>query len=88
MMDFPLQIALNKAIQSEEWDSGIGNIYRVLSNDFQYSDPYNLVVFAGNHDMIRIYSELDENMDLYKMAMTFISTLRAFHKFITGQRLQ
>ena len=88
MMDFPLQSALNKAIQSEErWDSGIGNIYRVLSNDFQYGDPYNLVVFAGNHDMIRIYSELNENMDLYKMAMTFISTVRGIPQIYYGTEI-
>ena len=88
MMDFPLQSALNKAIQSEErWDSGIRNIYRVLSNDFQYGDPYNLVVFAGNHDMIRIYSELNENMDLYKMAMTFISTVRGIPQIYYGTEI-
>ena len=88
MMDFPLQSALNKAIQSEErWDSGIGNIYRVLSNDFQYGDPYNLVVFAGNHDMKRIYSELNENMDLYKMAMTFISTVRGIPQIYYGTEI-
>jgi len=88
MMDFPLQSALNKAIQSEErWDSDIGNIYRVLSNDFQYGDPYNLVVFAGNHDMKRIYSELNENMDLYKMAMTFISTVRGIPQIYYGTEI-
>ena len=88
MMDFPLQSALNKAIQSEErWNSGVGNIYRVLSNDFQYGDPYNLVVFAGNHDMIRIYSELNENMDLYKMAMTFISTVRGIPQIYYGTEI-
>ena len=88
MMDFPLQSALNKAIQSEErWDTGIRNIYRVLSNDFQYGDPYNLVVFAGNHDMIRIYSELNENMDLYKMAMTFISTVRGIPQIYYGTEI-
>ena len=79
---------MNKAIQSEErWDSGIRNIYRVLSNDFQYGDPYNLVVFAGNHDMIRIYSELNENMDLYKMAMTFISTVRGIPQIYYGTEI-
>ena len=88
MMDFPLQDALNKAIQSEEeWATGIGNVYRVLSNDFQYGDPYNLVVFAGNHDMKRIYSELNEKMDLYKMAMTFISTVRGIPQIYYGTEI-
>ncbi len=57
-MDFPLQEALVKGLLSKEsWNSGIGDIYRVIANDYVYGNPYNLVVFAGNHDI----NELDEN---------------------------
>ena len=67
MMDFPLQSALVRSLKNKDsWDSGIGDVYRVIANDFVYGNPYNLVVFAGNHDMQRIYSQLDHNFDLYK----------------------
>ena len=88
MMDFPLQEALvNGLLDKESWNSGIGDIYRVLSNDFQYGNPYNLVVFAGNHDMKRIYSQLNEDMDLYKMAMSFILTVRGIPQIYYGTEI-
>ena len=88
MMDFPLQEALvNGLLGSEDWNSGIVDIYRVISNDFQYGDPHNLVVFAGNHDMKRIYSQLNEQMDLYKMAMTIIITVRGIPQIYYGTEI-
>jgi len=88
MMDFPLQEALvNGLLGNEDWNSGIVDIYRVISNDFQYGDPHNLVVFAGNHDMKRIYSQLNEQMDLYKMAMTFINTVRGIPQIYYGTEI-
>ena len=57
MMDFPLNSVLSKSLlEKEAWNSGLIKIYDVISNDFLYGDPYNLVVFAGNHDMERIYN--------------------------------
>ena len=88
MMDFPLQEALvNGLLGNEDWNSGIVDIYRVISNDFQYGDPHNLVVFAGNHDMKRIYSQLNEQMDLYKMAMTIIITVRGIPQIYYGTEI-
>jgi glycosidase len=88
MMDFPLQEALvNGLLGNEDWNSGIVDIFRVISNDFQYGDPYNLVVFAGNHDMKRIYSQLNEQMDLYKMAMTIINTVRGIPQIYYGTEI-
>ena len=88
MMDFPLQEALvNGLLGNENWNSGVIDIFRVISNDFQYGDPYNLVVFAGNHDMKRIYSQLNEQMDLYKMAMTIINTVRGIPQIYYGTEI-
>ena len=58
VFDFPLQDGLRKALMSER--GGWLNIYDVLAQDFQYPDPKNLVVFADNHDMSRIFTQLDE----------------------------
>ena len=66
MMDFPFQNALINALKGKEsWNSGIEDIYRVIATDFLYGNPYNLVVFGDNHDMQRIYSQLNHDIDLY-----------------------
>ena len=88
MMDFPLQSALVRSLEGKEsWNSGIGDVYRVIANDYVYGDPYNLVVFAGNHDMQRIYSQLNNNIDLYKMAMSFILTTRGIPQIYYGTEI-
>ena len=88
MMDFPLQSALVRSLKNKDsWDSGIGDVYRVIANDFVYGNPYNLVVFAGNHDMQRIYSQLDHNFDLYEMAMSFLLTTRGIPQIYYGTEI-
>ena len=88
MMDFPLQSAIVEGLLGgNTWDSGIGNIFRVLANDFQYGDPYNLVVFIGNHDMKRTFSLLNERMDLFKMAMSIICTIRGIPQIYYGTEI-
>ena len=88
MKDFPLQKALYDGLTSDDrWNTGIGDIYRVLANDFQYGDPYNLVIFSDNHDMQRIFSQLNEDMDLYKMAMSFILTTRGIPQIYYGTEI-
>ena len=88
MKDFPLQKSLITGLLSKDsWDTGIGNIYRTLANDFQYGNPYNLVIFAGNHDMQRIFSQLDERLDLLKMALSFIATTRGIPQIYAGTEI-
>ena len=88
MMDFPLQQALVDALLSEEsWNSGLVNIYKVLASDYVYGNPNGLVVFAGNHDIKRIYSQLNNDMKLLKMAMAFILTTRGIPQIYYGTEL-
>ena len=88
MKDFPLQKSLITGLLSKDsWDSGIGNIYRTLANDFQYGNPYNLVIFADNHDMQRTFSLLNERLDLYKMALSFIATTRGIPQVYAGTEI-
>ncbi len=88
LMDFPLQNAVVQGLKSEEsWSSGLTKIYEMLANDFLYADPYNLVVFADNHDMDRIYTQLDEQYDLYKMAMVYFLTTRGIPQVYYGTEI-
>ncbi|MCW8108538.1 glycoside hydrolase family 13 protein [Alteromonas ponticola] len=88
VMDFPLQSKLVSALSSDEtWASGLRELYEVLASDFVYGDPGNLVVFADNHDMSRIYTQLNEDKSLWDMAVTFILTTRGIPQLFYGTEI-
>lgn len=88
VMDFPLQDAIHRGLkQSETWATGLRSIYETLASDFVYGDPYNLVVFADNHDMSRIFTQMDENLDAWNMAMTLVLTTRGIPQVFYGTEI-
>lgn len=75
LMDFPLNEALIKALTTpDSLSSGWSTLYQALASDVVYPDPGNLVLFEGNHDLPRLFSLLDKDIDLYKMALTYVLT--------------
>jgi glycosidase len=86
MLDFPIQIALHEVLTAEEprWGSVWTPVYEMLGNDFLYPDPGNLVIFPDNHDMSRIYTQVDEDYDLYKMAIVYYLTMRGIPAIYYG----
>jgi len=88
MMDFPLYYALQEGLMGEEGDrTGLNVIYESLANDFQYPAPENLVIFEGNHDTNRIFSELAQDDGLYRMAMVCLATMRGIPQFTYGTEI-
>ncbi len=88
MMDFPLHIALRDAVlQPEGWDTGWVLLYEALANDFQYPDPGRLVVFAENHDTPRLLAHLKGDIDLWKLAMAHVATVRGTPQFFYGSEV-
>ena len=88
LMDFPLQDAAIRAFAEEESrTTGLIRIYRALADDSVYADPYNLVVFPGNHDMSRIFTQLGGRADLYKMAIAFFLTTRGIPQLFYGDEI-
>lgn len=88
VMDFPVNIALPQALlKPETHNTGWGQVYEALSNDFLYPDPYNLVIFPDNHDMSRIYTQLGENYDLYRLALVFNLTTRGIPQIYYGTEI-
>ncbi len=88
LLDFPIQNALKEALTIEEgWNQGMINLYDMLSNDFQYADPSRHVIFPDNHDMSRIFTQLNEDIDLFKMAMIYFSTMRGTPQFYYGTEI-
>ncbi len=88
MMDFPIHETLRQVLTEEEtWDKGFVRLYEMLANDFIYPDPFNLVIFPENHDTSRIYSYLNEDVELFKMAMVYMATMRGIPQFYYGSEI-
>lgn len=85
LMDFPLQAELTKSLNNPRGDwNGWLPAYTTLANDFSYSDPFNLVVFPDNHDMSRFYTQVNEDMDLFKLGLAYYTTIRGIPQFYYG----
>ncbi len=81
LMDFPLQTGLSRALNSgRDWSS----LYDILAFDFLYPAPNDLVVFPDNHDMSRIFTQVKEDFDLFKLAVTYILTTRGVPQLYYG----
>jgi glycosidase len=94
LMDFPLQDALRWGLSLPEGtktkdlrDKGLLSLYRALADDFVYSDPRELVVFPDNHDLSRVYTQLGEDYDLFRMAMAFVLTVRGVPQIFYGTEI-
>lgn len=88
MMDFPLYYALLSALTEEEsWDKGWVKLYEALGNDVFYPNPTNLVLFEGNHDTARLFSLLNEDRDLYRMAIIYLLTAPRIPQLYYGSEI-
>ncbi|MGH1434060.1 MAG: glycoside hydrolase family 13 protein [Lewinella sp.] len=88
LMDFPLQQAFVKALNEEEaFKSGWITAYEMLAQDFLYADPMNLVIFPDNHDMSRIFRQVNEDEDLFRMAMVYFATTRGIPQIYYGTEI-
>lgn len=88
LFDFPLQDAVSRGLVEDEGRGpGLVRLYQALASDFVYPDPYNLVVFPDNHDMSRIFTQLGERLDLYKMALVFFATTRGIPQLYYGTEI-
>ena len=89
VFDFPLQIALANVLTADDppWGSAWTPVYEMLGNDFLYPDPFNLVIFPDNHDMSRIYTQLGEDYDLFRMAIVYYLTMRGIPQIYYGTEI-
>ena len=88
LMDFPLQRTIVPSLRDDEtWNTGIVSFYRALVADFLYADPDNLLVFADNHDMHRIYHQLGADDELFQLAMVLVLTTRGIPQLLFGTEI-
>ncbi len=88
LMDFPLTLAMPEALNEDEsWGKGLIKIYQALAKDFQYPSPENLLIFPDNHDMPRLYSLLNEDLEHLKIATAIYLTTRGIPQFYYGTEI-
>jgi len=87
-MDFAMQKntvdALNEA---EKWDTGLVKIYEGLANDFEYASPKDIMAFPDNHDMSRIFTQLNGDVPNTKMALSYLLSLPRIPQIYYGTEI-
>ena len=69
------------------WGSVWTPTYEMLGNDHLYPDPFNLVIFADNHDMSRITTQVRDDPERFRMAMAFYLTMRGIPQLYYGTEI-
>ena len=87
-MDFAMQQKVVEGIKEKEsWDKGLVKIYEGLANDFHYASPKDIMVFDGNHDMSRIFTQMDGDIENTKMAMATYSVMPRIMQMYYGTEI-
>lgn len=84
LSDYALYYNIIDAFQQ---DGQIYNIYETLSSDYLYETPYNNKIFNGNHDVPRLFTELDQNKEKVMLSMAFLFTTRGIPQIYYGDEL-
>jgi len=82
LMDFPMQEAIIRGVKNTG-----EKMYHTLAMDFLYPDPSNLVVFLDNHDMSRVFTQVDEDFEAYKRAVAYLTILRGIPQIYYGTEI-
>jgi glycosidase len=87
-MDFAMQTLIPQALkETESWDKGLAKLYDGLANDFHYASPKDIMIFPDNHDMDRIFTQLEENVVNTKMALATYLVLPRIPQFYYGTEI-
>lgn len=86
--DFPVSLSTHQAFtEPDSWTEGVARLYTVLTQDFLYPNPNTNVIFLDNHDMTRFFTETGRDINVYKMALSFIFTTRGIPQFYYGTEI-
>nr|WP_214457730.1 alpha-amylase family glycosyl hydrolase [Flavihumibacter fluvii] len=90
IMDFPLQDALVKSLTGHEdadYNPPFTKLYEMLANDFVYTNPNQMLLMGDNHDMDRLFMQLNQDVAQTKMALTFLLTVRGIPQVYYGTEI-
>ena len=86
LMDFPVAEAMRGALAKDGYNV-FNEVYETVSLDYLYPEPGNLVLFAGNHDLARLYSVVGEDLDKVRMDLVFTMTMPRIPQFYSGDEI-
>ncbi|MCP4051610.1 MAG: glycoside hydrolase family 13 protein [Mesoflavibacter sp.] len=87
-MDFAMNQNIVDALNEDEaWDRGLIKMYEGLANDFGYTSPKDIMVFADNHDKSRIFTQLKGNITNTKMALSYMLMLPRIPQIYYGTEI-
>lgn len=87
VMDFPLQQRINSAISKQGepgWAEGAQAIYFILAQDFLYTDPNTLLIFAENHDTDRLAHNTNSDPRKQMLVYSLLATMRGIPQIYYG----
>ncbi|KAF5045573.1 Alpha amylase, catalytic domain [anaerobic digester metagenome] len=90
VMDFSLQEAFGRALKNDGqpgWGEGMFQIYKSISLDFIYSNPFELMIFSDNHDTNRFSEVVKGDKKKFKMMLTMLATLRGIPQLYYGTEI-
>jgi glycosidase len=88
IMDFPMQTQIVSGLDDwESWDTGLVKLYEGLANDFHYASPKDLMIFPDNHDMSRIFTQLEEDIINTKIVLGYMLTLPRIPQIYYGTEI-
>lgn len=88
LTDFQFSFASRKAFNEDfGWETGLSQLYYMLSQDFVYSNPMKNVTFLDNHDMSRFYEHIGKREAEFKMALAWLMTTRGIPQIYYGTEL-
>ncbi len=87
-LDFPVSYAMADALKQDfGWNTGVSRLYQTLAQDGLYKAPMKNGIFLDNHDFDRIYSVTGEDFNKYKIAITWLLTLRGIPQLYYGTEI-
>jgi glycosidase len=69
------------------WTDGVNKLYTALAQDFVYKNAMRNVIFLDNHDISRFFSVVNEDVNKYKSALTWLLTCRGIPQMYYGDEL-
>lgn len=82
--DFALSDAFRDFLSGKK---GLDGIFKVLSQDFLYYEPDNLLTFFDNHDISRGLYVANKDVEKFKVALTILLTTRGIPTIFYGTEI-